>query len=125
MSGKKTVVDKRVTWAQATRDIARAAMDRGVILPVTLAFIVLILVFKLDSEQSYEILTKIIDGLLKFYITGWVALTITLILWASHARSLRKLLSSDMERVGKEKSNLQAQLTKKAKLGSSNANNRG
>lgn len=111
-----------VSWAQAFRDIIIKAMDRGQLLPVLLFLVLLAFIFKMSEENVYEFGVGIVNGFKDFSLFGWFVAAIVAILWAGHARQMRRNHSSEYQRIGREKSELQASSSSKIKLNSSNKN---
>ena len=107
-----------VSWAQAFRDIIIRAMDRGQLLPVLGFLLFLAFIWKMPEENVYEFGVLILKGFKDLSLAGWGVSGIVCILWAGHARIMRRKHSSECQRIGNEKSKLQ-QSTVKTKLGSS------
>lgn len=112
--GKNTV-----SWAQAFRDIIMKSMDRGQLLPVLFFLIFLAFIFNMSEENVYDFGIAIVDGFKDASLLGWFVATIIAILWAGHARQMRRNHSAEYLRIGSEKSKLQGDSTK-IKLSSSN-----
>lgn len=96
-----------VTWAQAFRDIIIRAMDRGQLLPVLLFLVVLALIWKMPESKVYDFGVVVIDGFKDLSLVGWGLVAIVCILWAGHARTMRRNHSTESQRIGGEKSRLQ------------------
>lgn len=96
-----------VTWAQAFRDIIVRAMDRGQLLPVLFFLFVLALIFKMPESRVYDFSIIVVDGFKDLSLVGWILVVVVCILWAGHARSMRRKHSMEYQRIGGEKSRLQ------------------
>ncbi|HDV5476716.1 TPA: hypothetical protein RI770_000588 [Vibrio cholerae] len=110
-----------VTWAQAFRDIILRSMDRGQLLPVLFFLIVIALIFKMPEEKVYEFGLGIVDGFKNFSLMGWVLSIVVGVLWAGHARLMRRQHSAEYKRIGLEKSRLQQEAANKTVLNSSDS----
>lgn len=109
---KKTHQRTNVTWAQAVRDITVRAMDRGQLLPVGFFIAALLFIFKLPEDKVYPIMSEILSGFKSLALLGWLVAAIIAILWAGHARTMRRNHSAEYKRIGMEKSNLQHEQSK-------------
>ncbi|EIA0803414.1 hypothetical protein K6327_000923 [Vibrio vulnificus] len=110
-----------VTWAQAFRDIINKSMDRGQLFPM-LAFLgVLAMIIKMPEDKVYTFGVDILNGLQNFSLLGWVLSSVIAILWAGHARQMRRQHSLEYKRMGQEKSKLQASASKRITLKSSDS----
>lgn len=96
-----------VTWAQAFRDIIITAMNRGPLLLLMVTGTLILLISKLDSNQAFNLLNSFIEKLKDWSIVGWIFWVITVIICFILFRKVRTDFSSEMKRVGKEKSRVQ------------------
>lgn len=118
MAKPKNKRTSTVTWAQAFRDIINKAMDRGQLLPILFFFVVIFLIYKMPPEHVYQFGIDILHGLKNWSLVGWCSTGIVSILWAGHARSMRRRHSAEYLRMGTEKSRLQREQAR-PQLGSS------
>jgi hypothetical protein len=107
---RRTTVDRRVTWAQAFRDIFVAALNKGQLLPVTMALALLIWIARMDSSDLPKVYYDFRALLLRHEMIGYVLWIITLIAWVIHARFVKGTTDAESGRIGKEKTGLQEQL---------------
>lgn len=110
-----------VTWAQAFRDIIIKAMDKGQLLPILFFFILLGIIFRMPEDKVYDLGLKILAAFQNFSLVGWVLCCVVCILWAGHARIMRRAHSLEYRRIGTEKSRLQNQALSKTTLSSSDS----
>ncbi|GIB10361.1 hypothetical protein VCSRO184_3474 [Vibrio cholerae] len=82
-------------------------MDRGQLLPVLFFLIALALIWKMPESRVYDFGVLIVDGFKDLSLIGWVCTAIVCVLWAGHARLMRRKHSSEYLRIGSEKSRLQ------------------
>lgn len=122
MAAKSKTNKDKVSWPQAFRDIIIKAMDRGQLLPVLLFLVFLAFIFNMSENHVYEFGVGIINGFKEFSLVGWLVAAIVAILWAGHARQMRRDHSLEYQRIGTEKSKLQTSRVSKVKLNSSNKN---
>lgn len=109
MSGqRKQSTEHTITWAQAFRDIIVTAMNRGQLPILAFCAIIFILIYKLDAHQAFKLLNNFITELKNLYIIGWILWGLTIIMWFLYSKRIRKDFSTEMKRVGTEKSKAQA-----------------
>jgi hypothetical protein len=96
-----------VTWAQAFRDIIITAMNRGQLLLLMVTGIFILLIWKLDSKQAFDLLNSFIEKLKDWSIVGWILWGFTVFVCFFLFRKVRTDFSYEMKRVGKEKSKAQ------------------
>ena len=101
---------QNVTWAQATRDIVIAAINRGQLLLLGVLAIFMLLVFKMPDNKAYELARAIFNDLKNFSLLGYILFLVMVIFCYSHSKKLRKNHSLEFERIGREKSRLQDKL---------------
>lgn len=120
MAKPKKTNKAAVTWAQAFRDIINKAMDRGQLLPILFFFIFMFFIYRMPSENVYEFGMNIVQGFKDLSLLGWGTTVLVSILWAGHARIMRRKHSAEYLRIGGEKSKLQQDKAKPT-LGSSDS----
>ena len=82
-------------------------MDKGQ-LPILFIFgTIFALIWKLESKDSFALLSSIGDHLSNWYIYGYILFTLSLFGWYITAKMLRKMHFEECDRVGREKSDLQ------------------
>lgn len=113
--------EHRVTWEQAFRDIVITAMNRGQFPILVVGAVIFVLIYRLNANQSFQLLKEFISKLEDFSILGWVLWVLTIGLWVVYAKKVRKNFSVEMSRVGREKSKAQEKASRR-KLPSSNNN---
>jgi hypothetical protein len=122
MSGKnnkRSSAGTNTNWAKAARDVFLKALDKGQVLPLAIALFFVIAALRLDPKNLYSILDKFTDAMIAGESNFTIAFFAVSIGWATHIRSVRKGHSQECDRLGKEKSDLQNQLSD-FNLGSSN-----
>ena len=102
----------KVTWAQATRDVLIASMNRGQLPILGILGIIFLLVWKMPEEEASRLLFDLIDKLSKWEMWAYFLLVIVLVGWFVHARIMREEFSKEYRRIGLEKSELQSKLAK-------------
>lgn len=96
-----------VTWAQAFRDIIITAMNRGQLLLLMVTSIFMLLIWKLESNQAFDLLNNFLEKLENWSIIGWILWVLTVFGCFILFRKVRTDFSYEMKRVGKEKSKAQ------------------
>lgn len=107
---KVTKVDKRVTWAQAFRDIIIAALNKGQLIPTVLGLGFLIWVWRVDPNELGVLGSQFLTLIKSHQVVGYVLWVITTIGWVIHARVVKGTTDAESGRIGKEKTRLQEQL---------------
>lgn len=101
----------KVTWAHCVRDVLNKAMSTGQMLPLCIFIIIVMLLWRLPSSEISGVIHDIVTGMTNGSLIGWGLLPCTLVLWAGHARLMRRTFSIEAERIGKEKTDLQQKQT--------------
>ncbi|HFC8519029.1 TPA: hypothetical protein ACFP41_001923 [Neisseria weaveri] len=96
-----------VTWVQAFRDIIITAMNRGQLLLLMVTSIFMLLIWKLESNQAFDLLNNFLEKLENWSIIGWILWVLTVFGCFILFRKVRTDFSYEMKRVGKEKSKAQ------------------
>jgi hypothetical protein len=105
--------NQKVTWAQAFRDVVIAAMNKGQLIPFGLLAVVIIIILRMPPAELTILTAETINRLLAMEGVAYIFLIATLASWFFHVKYLRRLFHVEMERVGQEKSALQAQSSKR------------
>lgn len=101
----------KVTWAHCARDVITRAMSTGQMLPLCIFVVIVILLTRLPAEEISGVFHDLINSLTNGSALGWYLCCVALVLWAGHAKIMRKSFSVEAERIGKEKTDLQQQQT--------------
>jgi len=96
----------KVTWAEAFRDIALRMIDKGQWAAFLLGMIVLVVVFRLDSDE----LVALVRELLMWTVVPWVLLGLCIMGWYFHVRFVDHTTKGENRRLGTEKTMLQERL---------------
>ena len=102
---------KTVTWAEATRDIVIAAMDKGQLPFLALGAIVFLLIIRLPSNHLVIFLRTLGERLQEGEYISYPLLIGCILGWFLHVRHMKRKFTREYERIGKEKTYLQKQLT--------------
>lgn len=105
--GKAAKIDKRVTWAQAFRDIFIAAMNKGQLIPVVLGLAFLIWVWRVDPKDLSALGGRFLLLVSTHQAIGYVLWIVTSLAWVIHARLVKGTTDAESGRIGKEKTRLQ------------------
>jgi len=82
-------------------------MNRGQLLLLMVTGIFILLIWKLDSKQAFDLLNSFIEKLKDWSIVGWILWGFTVFVCFFLFRKVRTDFSYEMKRVGKEKSKAQ------------------
>lgn len=107
---KATKVDKRVTWAQALRDIIIHSMNKGQLIPTILGLGFLIWVWRVDPKDLNDLGAKFLVLVQTHQVVGYVLWIATTLSWVVHSRVVKGTTDAESGRIGKEKTRLQEQL---------------
>lgn len=103
-----------VTWAQAVRDVLLSAMARGQLPLLGLLALVAMIVAKFPEERLVSLVERLFELWTKGDSLGWAAWAATVLGWIVYARISRKLFQLELDRVAREKSELQKLLNGKS-----------
>jgi hypothetical protein len=95
------------------RDIFVTSMNKGQFPVMVVGIIIIILVIKLPSNEAYNLLHEILLLFEKWHILGWILSLLFLVGWLFNVRRIRKIHSSEMDRVSNNKRDLQGKLVNK------------
>lgn len=102
------------------KSISDNFINKGVVLPFLAMLIFLVMYLNVPNYSRADILVKIIESFEHWHILGWVISVIVTIAWAIQSKSKGKMYDKEMERIAKEKSELQKLLTEKNHRSSKN-----
>ena len=114
----KSVTVRYNAWA-AGRDVLLASLARGQFLVALAALVVITVILKMPSEDVSKLAIKFLDLLGDTYIWGYCSSVILGISWILHSRYQRKFYCKEIDRVVKEKGELQGMLIGNQKVESS------
>jgi len=86
-------------------------MNKGQLPILGVLGIIAVIVWRMPESEISPMLKSIGEKMVKFELLSYPLLVIVLIGWFSHARSMRRRFSEEYKRIGREKSELQRQLT--------------
>jgi len=112
----------QVSWAQMVRDVLITAMNKGQLLPIALFAVAIVILLKLPSEEIVKLTYNILGKLSSGEMWAYLLLLVIVLAWYMHAKKMRTEYSKELDRIGQEKSKLQAKLAGK-KFRSSNGGN--
>lgn len=105
-----TTEDRQINIWAFFRDTLIASMNKGQLPLMGVMLIILVLVLKLNTEESASILNKMIDLLVKGRIAGYALLGITLVGWFVHIKVQRRIFHNEIDRLSEERTKLQEKL---------------
>ncbi|MBI5770895.1 MAG: hypothetical protein HZA93_24165 [Verrucomicrobia bacterium] len=108
-----TTTNIKVNFWGMVRDVCIHAMNRGQLIALALATILVLLVWKAPADQVIPIIQAILQRLRKGEGLGYILLIFCLLAWAVHARWQRSSIAGEMNRIGREKTRLQEQTTRR------------
>jgi hypothetical protein len=101
----------RVTWAQAFRDVGLRFLSSGKFVP-TLAFLLLFYaIAKAPSDKMPDIIRTLADRSVAWAFMGWIVAGILLIFSGLFFIGMRRSYLDEIDRVRKERDELQEKLT--------------
>jgi uncharacterized membrane protein YdjX (TVP38/TMEM64 family) len=100
-----------VTWAQAFRDVGLRFFSTGRFAPL-LAFILLfVAILKTPSKQMPEIIQTLADRSVMWEFMGWIVAFVLLIFSILFFLGMRRYYLDEIDRIRKERDELQEKLT--------------
>lgn len=93
------------------RDVLTHAMNKGQLLGLSFFAVIVILILRMPPEAAADILTRVLRKLEQGQGISYGLNVILLILWAFHSAHQRRSIAAEMDRIGREKTSLQEQLT--------------
>jgi len=121
MSKSRNGSNQKVSWAQAFRDIVIASMRYGQFPFFGFLALLGMAIWKMPGQDVSRLMFTIVEYLSRGYFMGYVLFGLSTGGWFIHAKRQRALINSEMDRIAKEKSELQQQLLG-AKIESSRLN---
>jgi hypothetical protein len=103
----------------AVSSVFIAAIEKGQLPVVLIAMLLGIMLIRMPAEDVSLLTFRLLDFLAKWHILGWALEAITLILWFMHAKIQRGMITSEFDRVTKERDYYQALAGVKVKSSSS------
>jgi hypothetical protein len=95
-------------WA-FLQNVAIHSMNKGQFPLACVAAIILLLIYKLPPQDAARLVDRILNNLTSAKGFAYVLCTFLAGGWAFHARWQRRTISAEMDRIGREKSQLQEQ----------------
>lgn len=94
-------------WATAFRDIFVASINKGQFPLAILGLIVMSLIWKMPPEDVSKLVFRIVDGVERGALLGYLLALISIVGWYFHAKYQRRVISAELERVATERNVLQ------------------
>ena len=88
--------------------VFQASLNRGQFLVAMMGFIYVIMILKMPPEDVSKLMFEILAKLERGYLIGYILGIFSSFGWFIHARTQRRIISREMERIGLEKSHLQS-----------------
>jgi|HubBroStandDraft_1064217.scaffolds.fasta_scaffold569872_1 hypothetical protein len=108
MAKGKTHRSEANFWGMV-RDVSLAAISKGQ-LPVLIAGIIfIIMALRMPPDDISKLAFQMLSDLRGGYLVGYLLSCVFLISWYVHARSQRRTIADEVDRIGKEKSKLQSE----------------
>lgn len=98
---------KTIGWPQAIRDIVVASINKGQLPILGIIAVMLVVLWRIPPQDLSKLVDKLFELTAKHQILAYALNVILIIGWYIHSRFLRKMFSTEMERIGNEKSVLQ------------------
>lgn len=110
----------KLGWPETVRDVFVTAIDRGQLPALLMGCVLLTVAFRLPPEQLVVFSEKILDRFASGVYVGWGVSLLLLVAWRAHSRYLIKIHSTEIDRIGREKSAIQDRAAGKPFQGSRN-----
>jgi hypothetical protein len=93
------------------RDVVVTAINKGQLPVLGFLSVVLVLVGKLPEGEASKLLFEVLAALRQGELWMYPVTLITLVAWSLHIQFLRRQSRAEFDRIGREKTALQSQLT--------------
>ena len=104
-------MEKKVTWPEAFRDVLVCAIERGQLPTLFCCAFVLVSLLKIPEDRFAVLVEEVGKRLANGEFISWPLLVISILAWFFHAQHMKEKFSREYERIGKEKSSLQEQIS--------------
>ena len=118
MANKNGVPAKINVW-RMIRDVLIASMNKGVFPVALISGITALIIIKIPDKSIAVLVNRIIDNLINLKLAAYFLLVVVFIAWRVHTKVQRKTFTGEIDRLAKERTALQKQLSNK-KIKSSN-----
>ncbi len=99
-----------MTFAQAVRDVLIASMRYAQFPFAMLGLLAGIIIWRMPPDDLSKLLFRLIEDFENGSLLGYALFGLAIIGWFYTVRRQRKLIASEMDRIGEQKSKLQEQL---------------
>lgn len=108
--GKKNQVDSpakttavRVGWAEATAKVVLYAIEKGVVVPLSLAAVLITIFWGMEGAGKSAVVLKLLELVQAWYMLGWAGMILVLILWKKHSARKDRTHKEEVDRISKER----------------------
>jgi formate-dependent nitrite reductase membrane component NrfD len=109
----KTLVSKpvrRVTWAQAFRDVGIRFLSSGKFVPFLAFLLLFIAIIRAPSDKMPEIVRTLADQSVAWMLMGWIVAGVLLVVSILFFLGMRRLYLDEITRIKNERDDLQEKL---------------
>jgi hypothetical protein len=103
----KQSANHKVTWAEATRDVFVASINKGQFPLAVAGAIVLMILWRMPNESLGKLIFEVVDLFKTRYLIGYALAVIFLGGWFLHSKILRRVTAEELKRVTDERNKLQ------------------
>ena len=108
MKNRHRKPDHKVGFFEMVQTIFTASFNRGQIIPFMIGMIIMTIIIKMPSSDVSKLAFEILSEFATLHLVGYGIGIFSTLGWFIHARSQRRVISREMERIGREKSQLQS-----------------
>jgi hypothetical protein len=95
-------------WANALRDVLIASINKGQFPFAILGLLLLTLIVKMPPEDVSKLVFRLVDGVERGSLLGYLLSLLFLVGWYVHARYQRRVITAEIERMAAERNTLQS-----------------
>jgi len=95
-------------WATALRDVLIASINKGQFPFAILGLVLLALIMRMPPEDVSKLVFRLLDGLERGSLLGYLLSLLFLAGWYVHARYQRRVISGEIARMAAERNMLQS-----------------
>jgi hypothetical protein len=107
----ETIQTVKVNFWGMVQNVATHAMNKGQFLAAAAAAIILTLIWKIPEAVAGDILKSVLRNLGRMKGLSYLMNVVFLLGWAAHMRWVTRSNSRELDRIGREKTQLQEQVT--------------
>jgi len=107
MAGKSDQGGRRVSWAEAVRDVLITSMNKGQLPMLAVCACVFLIIFRMPKSDVSTLASEIVARLVEWTLVGWGTTVVISFCWWFQAKQARSEYTAELARIGEQKSRAQ------------------